>query len=107
MFQQLDHHDRIIDESQSDDHQRNHRNMGAKAVRLRSLTERERQVFDLLGGGLGNRQIASRLGVAERTVKAHVTQVMTKVGVNRTEAAILSFMASRSCHCGNRIAQSG
>ena len=49
------------------------------------LTEREREVLDLLAGGLSNRAIAERLGISERTVKAHVSNLFDKHGVrNRT-----------------------
>ena len=51
-----------------------------------SLTEREQGVLDLLSGGLSNRAIAERLGISERTVKAHVSNLFDKHGVmNRTE----------------------
>ncbi len=50
------------------------------------LTDREQEVFDLLAGGLSNRGIAERLGISERTVKAHVSNLFDKHGVrNRTE----------------------
>ena len=51
-----------------------------------SLTEREQEVLQLLAGGLSNRTIAERLGISERTVKAHVSNLFDKHGVrNRTE----------------------
>lgn len=50
------------------------------------LTEREHEVLELLAGGLSNRSIAERLGISERTVKAHVSNLFDKHGVrNRTE----------------------
>lgn len=50
------------------------------------LTEREQEVLQLLAGGLSNRAIAERLGISERTVKAHVSNLFDKHGVrNRTE----------------------
>jgi FixJ family two-component response regulator len=48
-------------------------------ARLESLTQRERQVFELVAAGRLNKQIASEIGVAEITVKAHRGQVMKKM----------------------------
>jgi FixJ family two-component response regulator len=47
--------------------------------RLDSLTARERQVFELVVEGLLNKQIASRLGIAEKTTKKHRGRVMRKM----------------------------
>jgi DNA-binding NarL/FixJ family response regulator len=56
------------------------------------LTDRERQVFDRIGLGMTNRSIANALGVVERTVKAHVGQIIIKLGTEgRAEAAIVSL----------------
>ena len=53
------------------------------------LSPREREVLDLVGQGLANKQIARRLGIAERTVKAHLTSVFQAIGVtDRTQAAL-------------------
>jgi DNA-binding NarL/FixJ family response regulator len=53
------------------------------------LTPREREVLDLIGRGLPNKLIARELGVSEKTVKAHVGQVLAKLGVSdRTQAAL-------------------
>jgi DNA-binding NarL/FixJ family response regulator len=63
-----------------------------------SLTPRERDVLRLLGQGLGNRDIAGQLRLAERTVKVHVGNVLAKLGVaTRTQAALLAseILASR------------
>lgn len=53
------------------------------------LTDREREVLQLVRSGLANKQIARRLGIAERTVKAHLTSVFQRLGVtDRTQAAL-------------------
>ena len=53
------------------------------------LTDREREVLRLVRDGLANKQIARRLGIAERTVKAHLTSVFQRLGVtDRTQAAL-------------------
>jgi DNA-binding NarL/FixJ family response regulator len=53
------------------------------------LTDREREVLTLVRDGLANKQIARRLGIAERTVKAHLTSIFQRLGVtDRTQAAV-------------------
>ena len=53
------------------------------------LTDRESQVLDLVSDGLSNKQIALRLGITERTVKAHLGSVFQRIGVaDRTQAAL-------------------
>jgi DNA-binding NarL/FixJ family response regulator len=53
------------------------------------LTERERAVLTLVGSGLPNKLIATRLGISEKTVKAHLTNVFRAIGVtDRTQAAL-------------------
>jgi DNA-binding NarL/FixJ family response regulator len=60
------------------------------AARLARLTEQQYRVLGLLAEGLLNKQIADRLGIQERTVKAHATAIFEKLGVrNRTQAGVL------------------
>ncbi|MEU8933229.1 helix-turn-helix transcriptional regulator [Streptomyces sp. NPDC048409] len=58
------------------------------------LTEREKEVLLHLGTGAGNRELAGELGIAERTVKAHIQRIVMKLDQNsRLEAAVLSVLA--------------
>ncbi|MFC9962666.1 response regulator [Nocardia ignorata] len=58
---------------------------------LATLTEQERTLLALLGEGLTNRQIASRMFLAEKTVKNYVSRLLTKLGVERrTQAAVMA-----------------
>ena len=53
------------------------------------LTPRETEVLELVRQGLANKQIARRLGISERTVKAHLTSTFQRIGVvDRTQAAL-------------------
>jgi DNA-binding NarL/FixJ family response regulator len=53
------------------------------------LTPRESEVLALVRQGLANKQIARRLGISERTVKAHLTSTFQRIGVvDRTQAAL-------------------
>jgi DNA-binding NarL/FixJ family response regulator len=54
------------------------------------LTEQERRILELIGEGLTNRQIGERMFLAEKTVKNHVSSVLSKLGLERrTQAAVL------------------
>ncbi|HET9262900.1 MAG TPA: response regulator transcription factor [Vicinamibacterales bacterium] len=54
---------------------------------IESLTLRETQVLELVADGLSNKEIASRLGVSDETVKFHLASVLGKLGAsNRTDA---------------------
>jgi DNA-binding NarL/FixJ family response regulator len=61
----------------------------ALIARLSSLTPQQVRVLMMLSGGLLNKQIAYELGVSEATVKAHVSAILQKLGVeSRTQAVI-------------------
>jgi len=63
---------------------------------LDALTSREREVLAELTKGRSNREIARALGVSEKTVKAHVSSVLAKLGVqDRTQAALLAVRHER------------
>lgn len=47
------------------------------------LTPSERKVLELIGDGLSNREIGEKLGVAEKTVKNHITSLLAKMGMQR------------------------
>jgi DNA-binding NarL/FixJ family response regulator len=62
--------------------------------RIAELSDREREVLQLLGSGGSNAELAQRLFVSEATVKTYVSRLLTKLGlVNRTQAAILAHEA--------------
>jgi len=61
---------------------------------LESLSQREREVLGLMAEGLSNQQIADQLGIGEKTVKTHVSNVLAKLGVSdRTQAAVFAWKA--------------
>ncbi len=58
-------------------------------AKLAALTDREREVLDLIAEGLTNRQIGERLFLAEKTVKNYVSSLLGKLGMERrTQAAV-------------------
>ncbi|MFD3535310.1 response regulator [Streptomyces sp. NPDC058664] len=60
--------------------------------RLNVLTEREREVFGLVGAGLSNDEIAGRLVLSPATAKTHVSRIMTKLAVrDRAQLVILAY----------------
>lgn len=56
------------------------------------LTEREREILDLLGQGLSNKLIASKLYLSVRTVEGHLAKIYLRLGVHsRTEAMLMAM----------------
>jgi DNA-binding NarL/FixJ family response regulator len=53
-----------------------------------ALTEREIDVLNLIGAGNGNKQIADKLSISEATVKARVTNILSKLGANDRAHAV-------------------
>lgn len=63
----------------------------ARSDPLDMLSAQERQIVDLIGEGLTNRQIGERMFLAEKTVKNHVSHVLAKLGMQRrTQVAVLA-----------------
>jgi len=65
-----------------------------------NLTPSELKVLDLIGEGMSNREIAERLGVAEKTVKNHITSLLAKMGLQR-RTQVAAWVAARK-HAGWR-----
>jgi len=64
------------------------------AARLTRLTRRERELVTLVAAGASNKEIADRLSIAERTVKAHLTSIFSKLGVSsRLHLAVYALEA--------------
>ena len=59
-------------------------------ARIATLTERERDVIALVGEGLKNKQIGSRLSITETTVGHHLTSIFAKLGVESRLEMVLS-----------------
>ena len=65
---------------------------GPEAAKIATLTEREREVIALIGEGLKNKQIASRLYISETTVRHHLTSIFDKLGTSdRLELVIYAY----------------
>ncbi len=69
--------------------------------RLANLSPQERNILELIADGLTNRQIGERIHLAEKTVKNYVSNLLTKLGMERrTQAAV--YAARLSEHRGDR-----
>jgi DNA-binding CsgD family transcriptional regulator len=69
----------------------------------RDLTVRERQIAEAVSRGLSNKQIAAELWIAEGTVKYHLSNIYTKLGLtNRTQlvALALSYEPAETTRAG-------
>jgi DNA-binding NarL/FixJ family response regulator len=61
----------------------------AYAGSLPALTARQAEILDLLAEGHGNKEIRYRLGIAERTVRAHLTELFQLLGVHGRMPAVI------------------
>lgn len=67
-------------------------NRPAKPEVIDSLTDREREVFQLMAQGLSNREIAGELFLSEHTVKIHVARTLSKLSLrDRVQAVVLAY----------------
>ena len=63
-----------------------------RTAKTEALSEREQEVLTFLAQGAANKEIAHRLHITERTVKAHVTSIFNKLGVNSRAEAVAVAM---------------
>jgi two-component system, NarL family, response regulator DevR len=74
------------------------RNPPEEDEQLTGLTERERDILDLLAQGLTNRQIGEQLYLAEKTVKNYVSNLLAKLGMERRTQAAVYAAGLRGSH---------
>ena len=70
------------------------RSVAAVSTPPSDLTDREREVVRLMAGGYSNKEIAHALGTAEGTVKNHVSNILSKLGVRDRTRAVLKALES-------------
>lgn len=71
---------------------RDGRETDPEAAKIATLTEREREVVELVGEGLKNKEIARRLAISETTVRHHLTSIFSKLEVSdRLELMIYAY----------------
>ena len=68
--------------------------MRGRIIENRVLTKREREVFLLLVTNKTTREIAGELGISEKTVRNHISNVMQKLGVKGRAAAVVELLKS-------------
>jgi two-component system, NarL family, nitrate/nitrite response regulator NarL len=74
-----------------------------EAVKIATLTPREREVIDRVGQGLKNQAIAKQLFISEATVRHHLTSIFAKLDINdRLQLAIYAYQHGLACSLPNR-----
>jgi two-component system CheB/CheR fusion protein len=68
----------------------------AAAMRIAGLTRPEREVMDYVIAGHANKEIAARLGIAQRTVETHRANVMKKIGAASLSELVRQVIDARS-----------
>lgn len=63
-----------------------------RAVRKRILTNREKEIFDLLIGNYTTKDIAQKLKISEKTVRNHISNVIQKLGVKGRSSAVVELL---------------
>jgi DNA-binding NarL/FixJ family response regulator len=78
-----------------------------QACELANLSPREHDILMLLGQGLANQKIARNLEISERTVKAHITHILHKLGLeSRLQAGLIAArLTSMNCNSSKLVAQ--
>ena len=78
-----------------------HNDTSDDELRPARLTLRERQVLDCLAGGAGRSEVAARLFISVNTVRTHLQNIMTKLGVHSTLEAIAVVRSRAQSHSGD------
>ena len=84
--------------SEASSKQRTAEDLAQMRARLESLTERQRQVFDLAVAGLSNKEIAERLGISFRTVENHRAWMMERMGARNLAELVRIDMMLKNLH---------
>ncbi|WP_370942657.1 LuxR C-terminal-related transcriptional regulator [Amycolatopsis sp. cg5] len=73
---------------------------------IETLSAREQDVLENLAADRTDREIAARLGIRERTVRAHVSRIILKLGVASRVGAAVAFTEWKVCGCLGGVGKS-